>query len=173
MHTYRLSTRVLPQLPIHPCNTYPRLHDLQSHTLATLKNPALTPLPPSAAVLPSQMHFPLRLSLPFLPLLTPTMTASTLPPSSPSSPITRIATFRFRDTVTAAQKGDRTAAFLALYAANRELLLQEPTGGRPLNTPLDLTDVKREDGWDTGFVVVFKVCMRGVGCIHACMHAWI
>ncbi|EOA82439.1 uncharacterized protein SETTUDRAFT_164983 [Exserohilum turcica Et28A] len=84
------------------------------------------------------------------------MTASTLPPSSPSSPITRIATFRFRDTVTAAQKGDRTAAFLALYAANRELLLQEPTGGRPLNTPLDLTDVKREDGWDTGFVVVFK-----------------
>jgi hypothetical protein len=27
-----------------------------------------------------------------------------------------------------------------------------------LNTPLDLTNVKRDKEWDTGFIVVFKVC---------------
>ncbi|KAJ5025085.1 hypothetical protein PSV08DRAFT_27720 [Bipolaris maydis] len=73
-----------------------------------------------------------------------------------SLPVTRIATFRFRDEVTPAQKGDRTAAFLALYAEHPELLAEGPKGGRPLNTPLNLTNVKRESVWDTGFVVVFK-----------------
>lgn len=77
--------------------------------------------------------------------------------ASDSSPVTRIATFRFRDEVTPAQKGDRTAAFLALYAEYPELLVEGPKGGRPLNTPLNLTNVKRESVWDTGFVVVFKV----------------
>jgi hypothetical protein len=72
--------------------------------------------------------------------------------------VTRIATFRFHPNVTAAQKGDRAAAFLALYAEHPELLVNGPKGGRPLNTPLNLTNVKRESVWDTGFVVVFKVC---------------
>ncbi|KAF5848967.1 hypothetical protein GGP41_010121 [Bipolaris sorokiniana] len=76
--------------------------------------------------------------------------------ASTSSPVTRIATFRFRDEVTPAQKGDRTAAFLALYSEHPELLVEGPKGGRPLNTPLNLTNVKRESVWDTGFVVVFK-----------------
>ena len=31
-----------------------------------------------------------------------------------------------------------------------------PKGGRPLDTPLELTGVKRETGWSTGFVVRFK-----------------
>ncbi|KNG46925.1 hypothetical protein DDE82_006374 [Stemphylium lycopersici] len=73
-----------------------------------------------------------------------------------SPPVTRIATFRFHANVTAAQKGDRTAAFLALYAEHPELLVEGPKGGRPLDTPLNLTNVKRESVWDTGFVVVFK-----------------
>jgi hypothetical protein len=89
------------------------------------------------------------------PLLTFTM--ASLTPTT--SPVTRIATFRFRPNVTAEQKGDRTSAFLALYAEHPELLLEGPKGGRPLNTPLNLTDVKRESMWDTGFVVVFKVCL--------------
>jgi hypothetical protein len=37
------------------------------------------------------------------------------------------------------------------------LLVAPPRGGRPLNTPLELTNVKRDEEWDTGFVVVFKV----------------
>lgn len=61
--------------------------------------------------------------------------------------------------MTPAQKGDRTAAFLALYAEHPELLIEGPKGGRPLDTPLNLTNVKRESLWDTGFVVVFKVCL--------------
>jgi hypothetical protein len=60
--------------------------------------------------------------------------------------------------VTAAQKRDRASAFLALYAAHPDLLVdgQGPKGGRPLDTPLNLTDVKRESVWDMGFVVVFR-----------------
>ncbi|USP74059.1 uncharacterized protein yc1106_01333 [Curvularia clavata] len=73
-----------------------------------------------------------------------------------SQPITRIATFRFRPEVTPAQKSDRAAAFLALYDEHPELLAEKPKGGRPLDTPLDLTDVKRDSVWDMGFVVVFK-----------------
>lgn len=73
------------------------------------------------------------------------------------SPVTRIACFRFKPNVTAEQKGGRTNAFLDLYAQHPELLVAPPKGGRPLNTPLDLTNVKRDDVWDTGFVVVFKV----------------
>ncbi|KAF2852249.1 hypothetical protein T440DRAFT_393049 [Plenodomus tracheiphilus IPT5] len=71
-------------------------------------------------------------------------------------PITRIACFRFHPNVTAEQKAGRTSAFLDLYAQHTDLTLGSPKGGRPLNTPLALTNVKRDSEWDTGFVVVFK-----------------
>ena len=77
--------------------------------------------------------------------------------SSNPKPITRIACFKFRTTVTPEQKGDRTRSFLELYEKHPELVLGMPRGGKPLHTPLDLTDVKRESGWDTGFIVKFKV----------------
>ena len=80
-----------------------------------------------------------------------------------SPPVTRIATFRFKPDVTAEQKGDRAAAFMALYAEHPELLAEAPKGGRPLDTPLNLTNVKRESIWDMGFIVVFKVCMASPG----------
>ncbi|KAL1799674.1 hypothetical protein ACET3X_000016 [Alternaria dauci] len=76
--------------------------------------------------------------------------------STANNPVTRIATFRFHPNVTAEQKGDRASAFLALYAEHPELLVEAPVGGRPLNTPLNLTNVKRESVWDLGFVVKFK-----------------
>ncbi|KAF2026165.1 hypothetical protein EK21DRAFT_103425 [Setomelanomma holmii] len=72
------------------------------------------------------------------------------------TPVTRIACFKFYPNVTSGQKGGRTSAFLDLYAQHPELLLVPPRGGRPLNTPLDLTNVKRDKEWDTGFIVVFK-----------------
>jgi hypothetical protein len=75
---------------------------------------------------------------------------------TPDAPVTRIATFRFHPHVTAAQKADRARAFLGLYAQHPELILEKPKGGRPLDTPLELTGVKREKEWDLGFVVVFK-----------------
>lgn len=78
--------------------------------------------------------------------------------STPSAPVTRIATFRFHPHVTADQKSDRARAFLALYAKHPELVPEPPKGGRPLDTPLELTGVKREVGWDLGFIAVFKVC---------------
>jgi hypothetical protein len=77
--------------------------------------------------------------------------------ASQSGPVTRIACFRFRENVTAEQKGDRTRAFLNLYKQNEDLLLGMPKGGKPLNTPLNLTNVKRDSVWDTGFIVTFKV----------------
>jgi hypothetical protein len=77
--------------------------------------------------------------------------------SHQSEPVTRIACFRFRENVTAEQKGDRTRAFLNLYKQNEDLLLGMPKGGKPLNTPLNLTNVKRDSVWDTGFIVTFKV----------------
>ncbi|KAF2706710.1 hypothetical protein K504DRAFT_437533 [Pleomassaria siparia CBS 279.74] len=77
-------------------------------------------------------------------------------PTSESVPVTRIACFKFRPHVTTSQKADRAGAFLALYAQHQGLILSGPNGGRPLNTPLELTDVKREKGWDTGFIVQFK-----------------
>ena len=73
------------------------------------------------------------------------------------APVTRIACFKFLATVTAEQKADRTRAFLKLYAQHEDLIWEMPKGGRPLNTPLNLTNVKREKEWDTGFVVKFKV----------------
>lgn len=79
--------------------------------------------------------------------------------TTPSGPVTRIATFRFHQHVTPAQKADRASAFLKLYERHLKLLLEKPRGGRPLDTPLELTGVKREMGWDLGFVVVFKVCL--------------
>ncbi|KAF1842176.1 uncharacterized protein K460DRAFT_370161 [Cucurbitaria berberidis CBS 394.84] len=82
--------------------------------------------------------------------------ASSTPSNTTSLPVTRVACFKFHPNVTDAQKAGRTSAFLDLYASHQELILGLPKGGRPLNTPLDLTNVKREKGWDTGFVVVFK-----------------
>jgi hypothetical protein len=73
------------------------------------------------------------------------------------TPVTRIACFKFHPNVTAEEKGGRASAFLDLYAEHPELLVAPPKGGRPLNTPLDLTNVKRDKEWDTGFIVVFKV----------------
>jgi len=32
-----------------------------------------------------------------------------------------------------------------------------PKGGKPLDTPLNLTNVKRDSLWDMGFTVTFKV----------------
>lgn len=76
---------------------------------------------------------------------------------STPTPITRIATFRFKPEVTASQKGDRARAFLDLYAQHQDLICGMPKGGKPLDTPLELTGVKREKEWDMGFRVVFKV----------------
>ena len=73
-----------------------------------------------------------------------------------SVPVTRIATFNFLPNVTAAQKADRASSFLALYEKHPDLILQQPQGGRPLDTPLALTGVKRDKEWDLGFVVVFR-----------------
>lgn len=78
--------------------------------------------------------------------------------TTPETPVTRIACFKFRANVTAEQKGGRTRAFLDLYDKSSHLILEMPRGGRPLDTPLNLTDVKREAEWDTLFVVKFKVC---------------
>ncbi|KAF2687290.1 hypothetical protein K458DRAFT_476178 [Lentithecium fluviatile CBS 122367] len=77
-------------------------------------------------------------------------------PDQRIAPVTRIACFKFYPTVTPAQKGDRTRAFLNLYAQHENLILEMPRGGKPLNTPLKLTNVEREKDWDTGFVVRFK-----------------
>jgi hypothetical protein len=74
-----------------------------------------------------------------------------------STPVTRIATFRFKESVTPEQKGDRARAFLGLYEAHQDLLVGMPKGGKPLNTPLNLTNVKRDSVWDMGFTVTFKV----------------
>ena len=106
------------------------------------------------------MQLQFHLLTAFVAILTPVasfaMSTST-PNSTETSPVTRIATFRFLPNVTAEQKGDRASAFLALYAEHPELLVEGPKGGKPLNTPLNLTNVKRESVWDMGFVVVFKV----------------
>jgi hypothetical protein len=96
---------------------------------------------------PSQMHFVLTLLLTFI-----TLTMATHPQT-----VTRVACFRFKSTVTAEQKSDRARAFLNLYEQHQDLILSMPKGGKPLNTPLNLTNVKRDSVWDTGFVVTFKV----------------
>lgn len=77
--------------------------------------------------------------------------------ASQNATVTRIACFRFKENVTAEQKGDRARAFLNLYAQHQDLILGMPKGGKPLNTPLNLTNVKRDSVWDTGFTVTFKV----------------
>ncbi|KAF9740300.1 hypothetical protein PMIN01_02935 [Paraphaeosphaeria minitans] len=71
--------------------------------------------------------------------------------------VTRIACFKFKAWVGAGEIGARTGAFLALYDQYAHLLAEKPRGGRPLETPLELTGVEREKEWDTGFVVRFKV----------------
>ena len=79
---------------------------------------------------------------------------------SSADPVTRIACFKFFPTVTPEQKGNRTRAFLDLYAQHTDLILGMPKGGKPLHTPLALTNVKRESGWDAGFIVTFKVSRK-------------
>ncbi|RMY85940.1 hypothetical protein D0862_11050, partial [Hortaea werneckii] len=71
-------------------------------------------------------------------------------------PVTRIACFRFKTSVTPEQKGDRARAFLGLYRQHQDLIVAMPVGGKPLNTPLNLTNVKRDSVWDLGFIVSFK-----------------
>lgn len=82
---------------------------------------------------------------------------ATLIMAARSATVTRIACFRFKENVTPEQKGDRARAFLNLYAQHQDLILGMPKGGKPLNTPLNLTNVKRDSVWDTGFIVTFKV----------------
>ena len=84
-------------------------------------------------------------------------TLATLIMTSQSATVTRIACFRFKEDVTAEQKGDRARAFLNLYEQHQDLICGMPKGGKPLNTPLNLTNVKRDSVWDTGFTVTFKV----------------
>lgn len=103
------------------------------------------------------MHFLHPIILLLLPILALTMSTPT--------PITRIATFRFKPSVTAEQKGDRARAFLDLYAQHQDLICGMPKGGKPLDTPLELTGVKRDKVWDMGFRVVFKV---GFSWRHGC-----
>lgn len=74
-----------------------------------------------------------------------------------AKPVTRIACFRFKSAVTLEQKGDRARAFLGLYRQHQDLIVAMPVGGKPLNTPLNLTNVKRDSVWDLGFIVSFKV----------------
>lgn len=100
-------------------------------------------------LLPSLIHLTMASSNATPPTTNATATTPT---------VTRVACFKFHANVTDAQKAGRTSAFLDLYAQHQDLILGMPKGGRPLNTPLALTNVKREKGWDTGFVVVFKVC---------------
>ena len=99
------------------------------------------------------MRLPLPYTTPLLLALLTTMASS----ESCPTPVTRIATFRFKDSVTPEQKGDRARAFLALYEAHQDLLVGMPRGGKPLETPLELTNVKRDSLWDMGFTVTFKV----------------
>lgn len=101
------------------------------------------------------MLFHILKALPLFALLPLTMATKCT-----DTPVTRIACFKFRPNVSAEEKGGRTTAFLDLYAEYPELLAAPPKGGRPLNTPLDLTNVKRDKEWDTGFIVVFKVRIR-------------
>jgi len=82
---------------------------------------------------------------------------ATLTMTSQSATVTRIACFRFKENVTPDQKGDRARAFLNLYEQHQDLICGMPKGGKPLNTPLNLTNVKRDSVWDTGFTVTFKV----------------
>lgn len=98
----------------------------------------------------------MRLATSFFTIPTFLILSAAMSTSAPA-PVTRIACFKFHANVTSGQKGDRTRAFLDLYAQNRELTLGPPRGGKPFDTPLDLTNVKRDKDWDTGFIVVFKV----------------
>jgi hypothetical protein len=102
------------------------------------------------------MHFPIDF-LASIFFIHSVMASST---TNTPTPVTRIACFRFLPNVTAEQKGGRTRAFLDLYALNAALLVAQPIGGRPLNTSLNLTNVKRDAVWDTGFVVVFKASSK-------------
>lgn len=95
----------------------------------------------------------MRPLLSLISLILPTLATMTSQPST----VTRIACFRFKPDVTPEQKGDRAAAFLSLYERHQDLIVAMPKGGKPLNTPLDLTNVKRDSEWDTGFTVTFKV----------------
>jgi hypothetical protein len=91
-------------------------------------------------------EYEMRLFLPHV-----VISFATLIMTSQSVTVTRIACFRFKENVTAEQKGDRARAFLNLYEQHQDLICGMPKGGKPLNTPLNLTNVKRDSVWDTGF----------------------
>ncbi|KAF2020732.1 hypothetical protein BU24DRAFT_487290 [Aaosphaeria arxii CBS 175.79] len=84
------------------------------------------------------------------------MSTPSPPASANSTQPTRIALFKFLPSTTSSQKHDRATAFLALYSQHEDLIVSPPRGGKPLNTPLELTNVSRVDGWDFGFVVRFR-----------------
>jgi hypothetical protein len=74
-----------------------------------------------------------------------------------------VAVFKFHPHVSASQKADRARAFLALYAAHRDLLIDMPKGGKSIGRSVLLKDAGEGRvnirGWesDFGFVVEFKV----------------
>lgn len=115
---------------------------------------------PHVAFLTLQMHEMRFLIHCFISYLANIAMATSYTPT-----VTRIACFRFKENVTAEQKGDRARAFLNLYAQHQDLILGMPKGGKPLNTPLNLTNVKRDSIWDTGFTVTFKVSCHGTAWI--------
>lgn len=157
------STTVMHQRSaLHRCTGSP-LGNKQPAEKATVHEStiSLPSIPPSTSKQKARM-LPSISTLSVLLLLLPILTMA----SQTTPTITRIACFRFKETVTAEQKGDRARAFLSLYAQHQDLILGMPRGGKPLNTPLNLTNVKRDSVWDTGFVVTFKVrlnCMRDCG----------
>lgn len=88
--------------------------------------------------------------------------SSTLPAHGCSSPVTRVAIFKFKSHVSASQKADRAHAFLGLCGAHRDLLVDMPRGGKSLGRSVMLKDPSQEtvnirgSESDFGFIVEFK-----------------
>ena len=123
---------------------------LLSAVTTVIRNLPEDPYPPSEPIFLGYIQFKIPSTY---------VKCSTMVESS-ADPVTRIACFKFLPTVTPEQKGNRTRAFLDLYAQHPDLILGMPKGGKPLHTPLALTNVKRESGWDAGFIVTFKVSRK-------------
>lgn len=121
-----------------------------SAATTVIRNLPEDPYPPSEPTFLGYIQF----KIPSTDVKRPTMVESS------ADPVTRIACFKFLPTVTPDQKGNRTRAFLDLYAQHTDLILGMPKGGKPLHTPLALTGVKRESEWDAGFIVTFKVSRK-------------
>jgi hypothetical protein len=100
--------------------------------------------------------------------------ASTASRDQCDEPVTRVAVFKFHPHVSASQKADRAGAFISLYDAHRDLLVDMPKGGKSLGRPAILGDASDEgvsirgSESDFGFVVEFKAGhrrrIRGSGC---------